>query len=129
MHTSPNYHFLTLSHLQMYFDAIAALQQTTFENIVAKGEIAHNKQFLLRPQCFQLYLTIKLSLMDIFRFLSQFFQSRLLQICCLWNELSSFFSILLCFILKIMRLILSNHYPILFIQNELCTHKNLMNHA
>ena len=29
-------------------------QQTTFENIVGKGEIAHNKQFLLYPQCFQL---------------------------------------------------------------------------
>ena len=29
-------------------------QQTTFENIVAKGEIAHDEQFLLWPQCFQL---------------------------------------------------------------------------
>ena len=27
-------------------------QQTAFENIVAKGEIAHNEQFLLFPQCF-----------------------------------------------------------------------------
>ena len=31
----------------------------TFENIVAKGEIAHDEQFLLWPQCFQFYLTIK----------------------------------------------------------------------
>ena len=30
------------------------LQQTTFENIVRKGEIACNEQFLLFPQCFQL---------------------------------------------------------------------------
>ena len=29
-------------------------QQTDFENIVAKGEIACNEQFLLFPQCFQL---------------------------------------------------------------------------
>ena len=28
----------------------------TFENIVTKGEIAHNEQFLLLPQRFQLYL-------------------------------------------------------------------------
>ena len=29
-------------------------QQTAFENIVGKGEIACNKQFLLFPQCFLL---------------------------------------------------------------------------
>ena len=39
----------------------------TFENIVAKGEIAHDEQFLLRPQCFQLYLSNKLFLMEIFQ--------------------------------------------------------------
>ena len=27
-------------------------QQTAFENIVGKGEIAHNNQYLLFPQCF-----------------------------------------------------------------------------
>ena len=27
-------------------------QQTAFENVVGKEEIAHNKQFLLFPQCF-----------------------------------------------------------------------------
>ena len=32
---------------------------------MAKGEIAHNEQFLLWPQRFQLYLTIKLSFIDI----------------------------------------------------------------
>ena len=46
----------------------------------AKGEIAHNVQFPLWPQCFQLYLTIKL-LWRFFTFLSQCFQSCLLQIC------------------------------------------------
>ena len=29
-------------------------QQTAFENIVGKGEIAHSEQFLLFPQCFKL---------------------------------------------------------------------------
>ena len=29
-----------------------SLQQKSFENIVEKGEIAHNDQFLLFPQCF-----------------------------------------------------------------------------
>ena len=29
-------------------------QQKAFENIVRKEEIAHNEQFLLFPQCFQL---------------------------------------------------------------------------
>ena len=29
-------------------------QQTAFENIVRKGEIARNEQFLLFPQCFLL---------------------------------------------------------------------------
>ena len=28
------------------------IQQTAFENIVGKGEIARNEQFLLCPQCF-----------------------------------------------------------------------------
>ena len=29
-------------------------KKTAFENIVGKGEIAHNEWFLLFPQCFQL---------------------------------------------------------------------------
>ena len=64
-------------------------QQTTFENMVAKGEIAHDEQFLLWPQCFQLYLTIQLFFMEIFRFLSLGFQSHLLQICCMWNRVKA----------------------------------------
>ena len=31
-----------------------------FENTVAKAEIAHDEQFLLLPQCFQLCLVTKL---------------------------------------------------------------------
>ena len=33
---------------------MAHQQQTAFENIVGKGEIARNEQFLLFPQCFPL---------------------------------------------------------------------------
>ena len=39
---------LTLYSIDTHFDASA----TVFENIVGKGEIAANKQFLLFPQCF-----------------------------------------------------------------------------
>ena len=42
------------------------MQQTTFENIWAKGEIAHNEQFLNLPQCFKLYSMIKLSFIEIY---------------------------------------------------------------
>ena len=31
---------------------------------MVKGEIAHDEQFLLWPQCFQLYVIIKLSFME-----------------------------------------------------------------
>ena len=33
-------------------DAVMCLQYKSFENIVGKGEIAHNEQFLLFSQCF-----------------------------------------------------------------------------
>ena len=41
-------------------------QQTAFENIVGKGEIAHNEQFLLFPQCFLLYQIIASPFVHIF---------------------------------------------------------------
>ena len=41
--------FLTLYSIDTHFDA-----STTFENIVGKGEIARNEQFLLFPLCFLL---------------------------------------------------------------------------
>ena len=51
------------------------LQQTTFENIVAKGEMAHDEQFHLLSQSFQLYLIIKLSFMEIFHaFANMYFE-------------------------------------------------------
>ena len=43
---------------------------------MAKGEIAHDEQFLLWPQYFQLYLTIKLSFMEIVQvFVTMFLKS------------------------------------------------------
>ena len=52
---------------------LTRLQQTSFENIVTKGEIAHDEQFPLLPQCFQLYLIINLSFMEIFRMFANMF--------------------------------------------------------
>ena len=47
-------------------------QQTAFENIVAKGEIAHNEQCLLFPQCFVLNQTIVSLFAHIFDIISLF---------------------------------------------------------
>ena len=38
------------------------MQQTTFDNIVTKGEIAHNEQILILPQFFQLISIITFSI-------------------------------------------------------------------
>ena len=43
---------------------------------MAEGEIGHDKQFVLWTQCFQLYLTIKLSFMAIF------FCHNVFKVCC-----------------------------------------------
>ena len=41
-------------------------QQTAFENIVGKGEIARNEQFFLFPQCFQLnQITVSLFAVEL----------------------------------------------------------------
>ena len=50
--------FSTLSNLQKH---LTHQQKTTSENIVVRGEIAHKKQLLLLPECFQLYSMIILS--------------------------------------------------------------------
>ena len=51
----------------------ASLQQMPFEKHCGKGEIAHHEQFHHLPQCFQLYLIIKLSLMEISHILNKMF--------------------------------------------------------
>ena len=61
-----NVEALNLSHIQ------TPLKQTTFEKIVTKEEIAHGEQFLLLSQCFPL--------------LAKYVQSRLLQICFMWER-------------------------------------------
>ena len=48
------------------------LQQTDFENIVRKGEIAPNEQLLLFPQCFLLYQIIVTPFVHIFNIISLF---------------------------------------------------------
>ena len=47
-------------------------QQTAFENIVGKGEIAPNEQFLLFPQCFLLNQIIVSPFVNIFDNISLF---------------------------------------------------------
>ena len=47
-------------------------QQTPFENIVRKGEIARNEQFLLFPQCFLVKQIIVYPLFHIFAIISLF---------------------------------------------------------
>ena len=47
-------------------------QQTAFENIVGKEEIARNEQFLLFPQCFLLNQKILSPLVNIFDIISLF---------------------------------------------------------
>ena len=49
--SSINDFILNLYSIHTHF---AHQQQTAFENIVGKEEIAHNEQFLLFPQCFLL---------------------------------------------------------------------------
>ena len=52
------------------------LQQMTFENIVAKGEIAHHEQFLILPLCFQIYAIILFSTLKICNIFPLTLQSR-----------------------------------------------------
>ena len=47
-------------------------QQAAFENIVEKGEIARNEQFLLFPQCFLLNQIYVSSFVHIFEIISLF---------------------------------------------------------
>ena len=47
-------------------------QQTTFENIVGKEEIARNEQFLLLPQCFLFNQEIVSPFVNIYDIISLF---------------------------------------------------------
>ena len=72
-----------------------------FENMVTKEESAQNKQFLLMSLCFQIYSIIVLSFKGSFQICSGYvfkvvccrfdvcFQSRLLQIWCMWERVNA----------------------------------------
>ena len=47
-------------------------QQSAFENILGKGEIARNEQFLLFPQCLQLNQITVSSFVHVFAIISLF---------------------------------------------------------
>ena len=47
-------------------------QETAFENIVGKEEIAHDEQFLLFPQCFLLNQKLVSPFVNIFDIISLF---------------------------------------------------------
>ena len=56
----------------MYILILTHQQPTAFENIVGKGEIACNEQFLLFQQCFLLNQIIVLPFVHIFDIISLF---------------------------------------------------------
>ena len=63
-----------VDHLTLYSinTHLTHQQQTAFENIVGKGEIARNEQFLLFPQCFLLNQVIVSPFVHIFDIISLF---------------------------------------------------------
>ena len=54
-----------------------------------KEKLLKNKQFLLLPQSFQLFTVIKPSFTEHYWILPRCFQSRLLQICCMWERVNN----------------------------------------
>ena len=72
-----------------YRRILSHLQQTTFENIVTKGEMTQNKQ---NKHLSQLISTFFSNYTYNYRnfpfFLSRHFQSHLLQICCMWERVN-----------------------------------------
>ena len=48
-------HYILFYSFPTYRRFLTPLQPTIFLNIVANGEIAHDEQFLILPQCLQLY--------------------------------------------------------------------------
>ena len=75
-------HGRTLSRIYIHF--LMPQLHISFENIVAKGEIAHNEQFLILTVFstpFSYYYFIMISIV-----LPISFQSHLLQTCCIWER-------------------------------------------
>ena len=59
--------FIRVKPFHKYKCILKPLQQTNFENIVAKGQITHNEQLIHSQQSFQLYSKIKLSSVTVFK--------------------------------------------------------------
>ena len=59
----------TFNPFPSYRRFLTALQQFSFENTVTKVEIAQNEQYIILAKCFQLFLIIKLSFIEISTFL------------------------------------------------------------
>ena len=74
---------LTLSHIQMHFDASAA---DNFWKHFGTGEVAHDEQFHHLQQCFQLHLMIKVSLLEIFHIFDMKF-SKSAGLVMIWQDL------------------------------------------
>ena len=97
--TSQQYKAIIMALLFIIFDILNCLQvsfaiDTPFDISYYSSDFINllflNEQFLLLPQCFQLYLTInKPSFMEIFRFFSLCLQSCLLQFCCMWERVKN----------------------------------------
>ena len=64
--------FNTLTLYPIDTDTLTHQQHTALENIIRKGEIAHNKQFLLFPRCFLLNQVIISPFVHIFEIISLF---------------------------------------------------------
>ena len=62
---------------------------------MAKGEIAHDEQFLILPQCFQLYFILNVRLQRFLMSLPRYFQSCLLQMCCMWERVKVYIQLLI----------------------------------
>ena len=52
------------------------LQQMNYENIVTRGQIGHNEDFSLLPQCLQLYSLIKRSFIEHFQVFAKIFSKK-----------------------------------------------------
>ena len=72
---------LTLSYTQT-----PLRQKIFFENIVAKGEIARDEQYLPLPHCFKSIEQLYFYMYKVSIFLPRCVHSHLLQMCCVWGR-------------------------------------------
>ena len=81
-----NCYWCTFKSFPSCIRMLKQLQQSNFRKCMVKGNIAHNEQSLLLPQCFQLCSLIIVSFLDNIHMLTvMVFQNCLLQICCIYK--------------------------------------------